>query len=229
MAKSEAGPLRLMLTLGVAGLLSGFLIVGIFILTKPRIERNEAEALHKAVYIVVPGSSSSNAFLAHDGKLEAYDGPSDVLPKEPAVYAARDDSGKFLGYAVETEGAGFQDTIKLIFGYDPVAKKLLGMRVLESRETPGLGDKITKDQAFIGQFAGVVPRPKIEVTKKGKSKPNEIDAITGATISSKAVARIISEGGKHWLPLLDAAPDPPVPQGPEAATPKTKTAKTEVK
>jgi len=222
-----------MLTLGVAGLLSGFLLVGIFLVTKPQIERNQAEALHKAVYEVVPGSTSSTAFLDRDGKLVPYDGPQDVLPKEPAVYAARDASGKFLGYAVEAEGNGFQDTVKLIFGYDPVTKKLLGMRVLESRETPGLGDKIMKDQAFVSQFAGLEPRPQIEVTKKGKTKPNEIDAITGATISSKAVARIINEGAKHWLPLVDAMPNPAPAQGASGAKPgkpsAEKTAKTEVK
>ncbi len=65
------------------------------------------------------------------------------------------------------------------------------MEILDSRETPGLGDKIYKDAAFVANFASLSVDPEIVAVKKGnKSAPNQIDAITGATISSKAVVKI---------------------------------------
>jgi electron transport complex protein RnfG len=84
------------------------------------------------------------------------------------------------------------------------------MEVLESRETPGLGDKIYKDADFVGSFSPLSIDPNIVAVKKGtKSRPNEIDAITGATISSKAVVRIINEAHVEWsvrLPPPGAEP-----------------------
>jgi electron transport complex protein RnfG len=79
------------------------------------------------------------------------------------------------------------------------------MEVLESRETPGLGDKIYKDAVFVAGFSALSVEPEIFAVKKGtKSLPNEIDAITGATISSKAVVRIINEAHAQWSAQLPA-------------------------
>ena len=47
---------------------------------------------------------------------------------------------------------GYQDVIRiLLYGYSPEHQAIVGMRVLESRETPGLGDKIEKDPAFLAR------------------------------------------------------------------------------
>ena len=85
------------------------------------------------------------------------------------------------------------------------------MEVLESRETPGLGDKIYKDAEFVGGFSALSVEPEIVAVKKGtKSQPNEIDAITGATISSKAIVRIINESHIAWeeqLPPSGSEPE----------------------
>jgi electron transport complex protein RnfG len=84
------------------------------------------------------------------------------------------------------------------------------MAILESRETPGLGDKIYKDAAFVANFDSLSIDPEIVTVKKGrKSAPNEVDAITGATISSKAVARIIQQGNLRWAPRLESHPPAP--------------------
>ncbi|EGV52918.1 FMN-binding protein [endosymbiont of Riftia pachyptila] len=97
------------------------------------------------------------------------------------------------------EGPGFQDTIKLLYGYLPEQRKIVGMEILDSRETPGLGDKIFKDKDFVANFDGLAVDPQIKAVKKGsKSAPYEIDAITGATISSKAVVRIINGAHAKW-------------------------------
>ncbi len=93
--------------------------------------------------------------------------------------------------AVKAAAAGFQDIITLIYGFDPTSGKLLGMKVLGSKETPGLGDKIEKDLSFVAEFDGAVPP--LAAVKRPTGAPGEIDAITGATISSRAIVRIINQ------------------------------------
>ncbi|HJN74803.1 MAG TPA: RnfABCDGE type electron transport complex subunit G [Myxococcota bacterium] len=184
---SSDSSFSMILTLGVAGLVSGLAIVGVYEITLPRIERNRAEALQRAVFEVVPHATTMERVDFDDG----------------AVYAAHNAAGELLGYAIPAKGPGFQDTISLLYGYDPARDRVIGMRVLESRETPGLGDKIIKDEVFVAQFEDLVVEPDILAVKKGKATtPNEIDAITGATISSKAVVEIINASNDTWLERL---------------------------
>jgi electron transport complex protein RnfG len=201
---SEAGPLRMMGTLGLAGMVSGLAIVGIFLLTQPRIERNRAEALEAAIFRVLHGASSRVAYVVRDSKLVPFESPDGGLPKEPAVYAGYDASGKLVGFAIPAEGAGFQDTIQLIYGFDAKTRRVVGMEVLESRETPGLGDKIIKDAKFLANFHDLAVDPKVVVVKSGKKTDNEVDAISGATISSKAVVKIINDSNQRWLDRVEA-------------------------
>ncbi len=204
-AEAEPSSVRLVATLTIAGLLSGVAIVGAWQLTLPAITAHKAEALRKAVFEVVPGATAMQRLdWAGDSLVTGQTKGDDV------VYGAYDDSGALLGYAVPAEGPGFQDTIALIFGFEPDGDTIVGMRVLESRETPGLGDKIVKDQAFIANFDALETKPQLAVVSKGgKTQPYEIEAITGATISSKAVTRIISNSVETWtdrLPDRAAAP-----------------------
>lgn len=205
MSAQEAGPLRMMLTLGVAGLCSGLILVGVYIATAPRIERNRAEALEKAVFEVLPGSTSKRAFVRDGDAVVAFE--EEGVPKGDAVFAGFDEGGNLIGFAIPAEGSGFQDVIGLIYGFDPNSRAVIGMRVLRSLETPGLGDKIIKDQDFVSNFDALAVDPQIEVTKKGRTKPNEVDAISGATISSKAVVRIINESNGRWLEDLPKVED----------------------
>jgi electron transport complex protein RnfG len=199
-AASEAGPLRLMATLGVAGLCSGLALAGIYLITLPMIERNRAEALETAIYKVLPGASSRVAFVVRDGSLTQFEEAG--IPKEDAVFIGYDENGTPLGFAIPAQGPGFQDTIKLLYGYHPGRRRVVGMEILESKETPGLGDKIFKDMKFVGAFGDLAVDPELVVTKKGATQPNELDAISGATISSKAVARIINLANVRWLERL---------------------------
>ena len=61
-------------------------------------------------------------------------------------------AGAVAAAAVPAAGPGFQDTIALLYGYQPAEQRVVGMEVLESRETPGLGDKIFKDAEFVAEF-----------------------------------------------------------------------------
>ncbi|MDJ0748999.1 MAG: FMN-binding protein [Woeseiaceae bacterium] len=207
--KNVAAPssLRLVLTLAVAGLISGVAIIGIYEATLPTITTNKARELQAAVLKVLPGVTRMQALVYRDGDLLV---DAEPAKDEPVVYGGYDDGGAFIGYAIPGAGPGFQDTIGLLYGYAPERKLVVGMEILESRETPGLGDKIYKDAEWVAGFEALAIEPEIVAVKKGsKTAGNEIDAITGATISSKAVVRIINETHVAWqdrLPQPGAEP-----------------------
>jgi len=192
--------LRLVLTLAIAGLISGIAIIAIYESTLPTITANKARELREAVFKVLPGVSQMQQLVYRDGEIVV---SKERQMDEQAIYGGYDEHGDFVGYAIPAAGPGFQDTIGLLYGYTPERKQVLGMEVLESRETPGLGDKIYKDADFVGSFRALSIDPEIVAVKKGKrTRPNEIDAITGATISSKAVVRIINETHHEWAERL---------------------------
>jgi electron transport complex protein RnfG len=201
--------LRLVLTLAIAGLISGIAIISIYEATLPTITENKARELREAVFKVLPGVSQMQQLVYRDGELVA---TQDKQKDEQAVYGGYDEHGNFVGYAIPAAGPGFQDTIGLLYGYMPDRKLVVGMEVLESRETPGLGDKIYKDAKFVSGFSALSVEPEIVAVKKGtKSQANEIDSITGATISSKAVVRIINETHIEWSERLPpAGAEPPL-------------------
>ncbi len=214
--KQPAAPssMRLILTLAIAGLVSGVAIIGIYEATLPTITANKARELREAVFKVLPGVSRMQALVYRDGRIMSVPEPD---KDEPVVYGGYDDQGDFVGYAMPGAGPGFQDTIALLYGYLPGEKHVVGMEILESRETPGLGDKIYKDADFVAEFSELSIEPEIVAVKKGtSSQPNHVDAITGATISSKAVVRIINETHAAWAEQLPApGTEPPFSGEPE--------------
>ena len=219
---------RLILTLGVAGLLSGLTIVGVYRATLPVIRANDARFLRQAVFEVVPGSQTMQRLVwqgeGQDGEGGHLEPAAGVLGDEPSVYAAYTEAGRFVGFAIPAEGAGFQDTIRLLYGFDPERERIVGMEVLESRETPGLGDRIYKDQEFVQQFRDLAVEPQVTLVKEEPTAPNQVDAITGATISSAAVVTIIGKGNDTWLGRLPEAGDaPPLVEAPgDEGTPSDK-------
>lgn len=191
---------RLVTTLSVAGLLSGLIIVSVFEATLPTINAYKAWVQREAVFKVLPGISRFERLVYQDGRLVAV---TQEETDQEYVFAGYDDQGQLVGYAIPSAGPGFQDTIRLLYGYLPQERKVVGMEILESRETPGLGDKIYKDAAFVANFDDLSIDPEIVAVKQGKkSAPNQVDAITGATISSKAVVRIIQQANGRWLTRL---------------------------
>jgi len=198
-----ASALRLIGTLGGFGALAGLLIVAAFTATQPRIRANKAAALAAAIGEVL-GAPDRYDTLYVAGDALSHDLPSgQTAETADAVYLGWRDSLP-IGYAVVASGSGFQDNIKLLIGYEPATSRLLGMTVLESKETPGLGDKIYKDTTFVAQFRQVTAP--LEGVKKGQGtgKPNELVMITGATISSRAVIKAINTTLERVGPLLAA-------------------------
>lgn len=202
--EETASTFRLVATLAIAGALAGLLIVLVNQHTKPIIDKYKAEQLQLAVYEVLPGVERYSTFYLVDAVLSLTLPEAAKESEYKRVYVGYDNSDKILGVAVSRGESGFQDVVQIIFGFDPATGILTGMKVLDSKETPGLGDKIFKDQAFVGQFFAGPETPLVGVKiGAGKGNPNEIDTITGATISSKVVIDIINHGLEEWMPVLD--------------------------
>jgi len=219
MSDGEPTSLRLVATMTIAGLISGLTLVGIYVGTLPMIQRNRAAFLSRAILgdseadderdrrPLLPGAESFTTMELRGNELVRFEGAEGEAPAGPALYMAYDADGQFVGYGIPAEGPGFQDTVALIYGFDATRRVIVGMRVLESRETPGLGDKIIFDEHFLSNFEALAVEPTIVPVKKGeRSAPNEIDCITGATISSKAVVTILNRSTEQWLPRIGATP-----------------------
>ena len=201
---NEVSTFRLVATLAVAGALAGLLIVLVNQHTKPIIDEYKAEQLQKAVYEVLPGVTRYNTYYLVDNALSLTLPEGAKESDYKRIYVGYDTGGQIKGVAISRGESGFQDVVQVIFGFDPATRKLSGMKVLDSKETPGLGDKIFKDLAFVDQFFAGPETPLVGVKAgSGKGLPNEIDTITGATISSKVVIDIINHGLEEWAPILE--------------------------
>ena len=193
MARPRASSARLVATLALAGAVAGFFIVLVYQWSQPRIEAHQARVLTAAVEEVLAGPASTRTFFMVDGRFTDSPGPGVDTTAVDRIYVGYDEAGGPVGVAVAGAKPGFQDVIRLLFGYDPSRDQVLGMKVLESKETPGLGDKIEKDENFVGEFRGVAtPLAGVKEARRTDA-PNEIVMITGATISSQAIVDIINQ------------------------------------
>lgn len=209
MSAQSAGSIRMVAVMGGIGLLCGVLIVVTYQTTLPRIEHNKAQALERAIFEVVPGATRKVVFELTGERLERIDGATRGGDR---YYACYDDTSRLVGVAVEASGQGFQDVLRIIYGYSPACECIVGMKVLESRETPGLGDRIESDAAFKANFEALdvklVPGGESimnppELVKHGeKTEPWQIEGITGATISSIAIASIIAKSAAVAVPVI---------------------------
>lgn len=101
------------------------------------------------------------------------------------AYLGKDESGNIIGYVFKSTPTGFGGLIEVVTGID-VDGNVTGLRVGSHNETPGLGAK-AKDVAFYSQYAGKSASTEIG-TSKTAATGNDIQAITGATISSVAIS-----------------------------------------
>ena len=208
---AQPGSIRMIVSLVGIAAFSGILIVSVYQWTLPTIKANKAIALRKSVFEVLPHTERLITFrLDADGKLVPLAGEDEKAVKFYAGYTA---DNQLSGVAMEAKGQGFQDVIKVIYGYSPRVKNVVGMRVLESKETPGLGDKIGIDPAFLANFTDLDVRlaeggakllHPIEVVKKGRRVEKwQIDSITGATISSKAIGKLLNRSAAARIPIVE--------------------------
>lgn len=206
-AAPQPSSARMIQVLGGIAMLSGFLVVLTYQLTLPRIEENRQRAIERAVFQVLPGAVTRRDFLVDDNGVR----PASEGGGSTRVYAAYDADGKLKGIAAEAGARGYQDIVRILYGYDPACQCITGFAVLQSTETPGLGDKITKDAKFLANFplqarlaADGKELANAIVTVKHGSKTGawQIDAISGATITSTAVGKGLNNSAQALLPRL---------------------------
>jgi Na+-translocating ferredoxin:NAD+ oxidoreductase subunit G len=190
---------RLMLTLGGFGALAGLFIVLVWRATTPAIEAHRASIVQAAIAEVLREPARWDTLYLENNALTKT--PAGDASKLLRAFHGFDASGGSVGIAIQASEAGFADAISLMFAIEPGTGTLLGMKILAQRETPGLGDKIEKDSTFIQQFAGA--QAPLKAVKAGSRKPpSEIDAVTGATISSRTVVKAINNAMARWQPLI---------------------------
>ncbi len=95
----------------------------------------------------------------------------------------------FVGYVFTLVTKGYGGEMTLAIGVDKEGK-VSGVKIGDNSETPGLGAK-AKEEPFISQFLGLTSGEKLSIVKGKKSKPEEIQAISGATITTKAVTEAV--------------------------------------
>jgi len=115
---------------------------------------------------------------------------------------ADDDENTHKGWILPAAGQGFAGRIEVLIGLNPDASVITGLYVLDQKETPGLGNFITDDELFLDQFAGKSADHPLEVAKTGPISGNQIQALTGATISSDSVATIVNRAIAAYQELL---------------------------
>ena len=194
---------RLLVTLGLAGAAAGLLVVSVYRATLPTIERYAAIKADAAVREVLATPARwDTLYLVNEALVAAV--PAGTNPRTLAkAFVGYDSAGARAGVAVVADGPGFQETLSLMVGFDPATGALVGIKVLEQKETPGLGDKIERDRSFLAQFITRIA-PVAGVRAKAAENTNQVQTITGATISSRAVIRIVNRAVARWRPLLQA-------------------------
>ena len=207
--QASSSSIKMLKAMLVIGIISALLIVSAYQLTLPRVLKLKAEALEMAIFKVLPGTVSTQTFgINAKGELTKIE---DAENSESIYYAGYDKNKKLVGYAIDAAGQGYADIIRVLYGYDPNEQILIGFQVLESKETPGLGDKIEKDQRFLDNFKALdvsltndrkIKNKVITVKQGEKQNPWEIDGITGATISSRAIGKIIGLSTAKDVPIL---------------------------
>lgn len=159
--------LRLALTLLVITAVVAVALAGVNSITAPKIEQLNAEKTQQAIEAVLPGG--------FDTQITDYTDDTGLVTN---VYSGAN------GYAFEVTPAGFDNTITMMVGVDHDGK-VLGISIVSHTETSGLGAvaaaSTSAGESFRGQFVGM--SGSVSVTKDG----GEVDSLTGATITSRAV------------------------------------------
>lgn len=199
---------KLISTLAVVAMISGLLVVLVYEFTKPIIAENQRLATERAIFKVLPNATSRLTFVVDQDKLTlANDKASGEL-----IYAGYDAANQLVGIALNAAAQGYQDTVILLYGYQPNSGCIIGFDVLKSTETPGFGTKITTDPDFLANFKCLDAKVNNQQTGlahtiktiRNGSKQNawEIDAISGSTITSNAIGRMLDKSGQALHPVI---------------------------
>jgi electron transport complex protein RnfG len=191
--------------------LFGTALAGIQAKLGPVIEANKIKETMAKIPVLVLGEDLA-AELAADNqtltiKSRVIEVKQNGTSKFYTVYDAWLPDGKMVGHVVKANGQGYADKIELLVGLDAQGKTITGLFVLDQKETPGLGAKILED-AWRGQFKDKSTENTLSVVKGGGANDEQIDAISGATISSRSVTGIVNTVVANVIPQLQISDGP---------------------
>ena len=210
--------LAMLLTLGLIAAISGLLVATAYEYTAPIIAEKERLATEAAVLRILPGAVAKRDFVIDAaGRLAPVDPASGGANGSAAgggglVYAGYDAQGRLQGLAFTGVGSGYSGPVEVLFAYDPERQLIVRSKVLKSTETPGFGDKLDTDPAFLKNLEALDARldatgqalanPIVTVKNGTKTQPWQIDAITGATLSSRAMGKAANQAAQRAAPAI---------------------------
>ncbi|MFC2133870.1 FMN-binding protein [Bacteroidota bacterium] len=170
--------IQMLVTLSLIGVVSGGVLSKLNGWAQPKIAAHRKAETERAIFIVQPNA-------------KIYEKVEEV---DFELYRVFEDSTTQVGYAMVYQGNGFAGNMRVMAGVTNDVSHIVGIQILEQTETPGLGTKVT-EEPFTRQFIDLSTNPQVDYVKGvPPTNDNEIQAITGATISSKSVVAIINGG-----------------------------------
>jgi len=181
--------IKLSIILFVITLVTGMILGGVYTMTFEPIQTAKQNEKMQALSATLPGAT--------DFKPVTIKGNPGII-KEINEGSA---NGKLIGYNFTVTPKGYGGPVEIVAGISKEGR-LMDIKILSHKETPGLGAK-ARDLPFAGQFRNKKAE-ELTVTKTAVSNENEIQAISGATITSKAVVTGINSAIAYWKQNLRA-------------------------
>ncbi len=194
MAKQKSSFLKNCAALLVITLVAGLALAAVYEVTKAPIAAAEESARLEAYESVYPGAvfespQDADSLIQQANAAAAQAGLSGCTVTD--ILFAKDETGADIGFVVAAVSPnGYGGDISVAVGIDSAADKITGFSVLSNSETAGLGAKCT-EPGFASQFSGKAA-DKIEYVKGGGAAGNQIDAISGATVTTNAVTEAVN-------------------------------------
>jgi Na+-transporting NADH:ubiquinone oxidoreductase subunit C len=164
----------------------------------PTIRQNEELAQKKSVLYVFGIQTGEQAAAIKDSYARQIDGET---VGGIDVFARYDDSKNLQGYAIPFSGSGLWGTIKGYLAVSAGLDQILGVDFTSHSETPGLGGRID-ELWYKEQFRGIALKQNEQITYRSGDS-GQVDAITGASITSKSVLQILNQVLEKQLPKLE--------------------------
>ena len=177
-----------LLTLGIIGLVAALLLTGVHQLTEQRIADEQQKRALAILQQLLPAENYNNNLIDDHftARIAGLSGPA-------TIYRARMDNEPVAVLADVVTSQGYSGDIHLLIGIE-VNGTVLGVRPLNHRETPGLGDRIEPERsdwihAFDGRSLGNPPQDQWRADQRG----GEFDTLSSATITSSAVIHAVRD------------------------------------
>lgn len=194
MAKTKSSFIKNCIALLIITLVAGLALSAVYEITKSPIAKAEESARLAAYETVYPGAvfeTPDDADVLLEGACTAVEAAGFTGCSVSDILYANDENGTRLGYVIAAVSPnGYGGDISVAVGIDAATNKITGFSVLSNSETAGLGARCTEDE-FTSQFTGK-DATSIEYVKGGGASGNQIDAISGATVTTNAVTEAVN-------------------------------------